>query len=163
MTFILFRSLQVPQNFRSRRIAQQQMAMNIAHRFFANATQHFNAMQVTGIAFRAILTNYENHIRQQSPRIKQVIFVFVIFFIMDKVAIDIAATHHNNRAFITFKRTQDTFKLVARTKHKHMTANIDMLFSFAHGFRCILENVNHDADEQHRKNNVARQKAFPAE
>ena len=43
-----------------------------------------------------------------------------------------------------------------------MTTDIDVLFTFAHRFRRILENVDHDADEQHRKDDIARQKAFPA-
>ena len=81
---------------------------------------------------------------------------------MDKVAVDIMEAHDNNRAFVTLERAQNTFELMACTKHKHMTTDIDVLFALSHGFGRVLENVDHHADEQHGKDDVARQETFPA-
>ena len=115
MSLILFGGFQIPQNFRRRRFTQQQMAVDIARGLFADVTQDFNAMQVARIAFRAVFANHENLVCQKRTSKKQIFFVLVIFFVMDKVPINIATAHNNNRAFVALERAQDTFELMAST------------------------------------------------
>ena len=81
---------------------------------------------------------------------------------MDKTSVDIAAAHDNDRAFIALERTQDTLELMARTQHEHMTAHIDMFFALSHGFRSILENIDHRTDEQYCEYHVAQKESLPA-
>ena len=76
--------------------------------------------------------------------------------------IDITAAHDNNRALIALEHTQDTFELMSCAKHKHMATHINMFFPLAHRLGRILENIDDDADKEHRKNNVARQEPLPA-
>ena len=150
MIFSLFRRLQEPQDFGGRRFAQQQVAMDVAGRFFANDAQHLDAMQVAGIAFRAVLANHKNLACQKCASKEQVIFAFVVLLVMDKRAVDIAAAYDNNGAFIALERTQNTFELVLCAKHKHVSAHIDMLFPFALDDKIIPDvRLNCSSDASH--------------